>query len=163
MSTHSVIFETTAPSCLTLLTSCVLPASSCSCSCSRLQGMVIMMTSTAATVVLGHDHVRQYVPQVPVLRTGTAGNPAINGSFKVVGNTGAIAAHSIPFSNDLVLFLIRPNPRLNFGGSTTQSQDFLLVSHKPVKLQHTYTRRECGLYAACFLNSCKITVLGCSG
>ncbi len=46
-------------------------------------------------------------------------NPAVNGSYKVVGNTGAIAAHAVPFANDLVLFLIRPNARIDFGGETT--------------------------------------------
>ncbi|KAL3145060.1 hypothetical protein ABBQ32_003546 [Trebouxia sp. C0010 RCD-2024] len=58
-------------------------------------------------------------------------NPAVNGSFKVVGNTGAIAAHSIPFANDMVLFLIRPNPRLSFGGDTSSlpSQSYLLVDN----------------------------------
>ncbi len=56
-------------------------------------------------------------------------NAAVNRSFKVVGNTGAIAGHSIPFSNDLVLFLIRPNPRLDFGGPTTDipTENYLLV------------------------------------
>ena len=56
-------------------------------------------------------------------------NPAVNGSYKVVGNTGAIAAHSIPFANDLVLFLIRPNARIDFGGETTALPDqaYLLV------------------------------------
>ncbi|KAL0036357.1 hypothetical protein WJX77_003871 [Trebouxia sp. C0004] len=58
-------------------------------------------------------------------------NPAVNGSFKIVGNTGAIAGHSIPFSNDLVLFLIRPNPRLDFGGPTTDipTENYLLVDN----------------------------------
>ena len=63
---------------------------------------------------------------------GSAGNdPAKNGTFKVAGNTGAIAAHLIPFANDLVLELIRPNPRLAFGGDTTslQNQSYLLVSY----------------------------------
>lgn len=57
-------------------------------------------------------------------------NPAVNGTFKVVGNTGAIAAHAIPFANDLVLFLIRPNSRIAFGGDTSALPDkaYLLVS-----------------------------------
>ena len=60
----------------------------------------------------------------------TGNNPAVNGSFRVVGNTGAIAAHAVPFANDLVLFLIRPNARIDFGGDTTAlpDQKYLLVS-----------------------------------
>lgn len=50
-------------------------------------------------------------------------NPAINGSFRVVGNTGVITAHAIPFSNELALFMIRPNLQLNAGPDTMlQSQ-----------------------------------------
>lgn len=59
-----------------------------------------------------------------------AGNdPTVNGTFKVVGNTGAIAAHAVPFANDLVLFLIRPNSRIAFGGDTSSLPDqaYLLV------------------------------------
>ncbi|KAK9861867.1 hypothetical protein WJX84_011613, partial [Apatococcus fuscideae] len=76
------------------------------------------------------------VGQPPTLDPATASpiagnNPAVNGSFKVVGNTGAIAAHAIPFANDLVLFLIRPNARIDFGGETTALPDqaYLLVNN----------------------------------
>ena len=43
-----------------------------------------------------------------------AGNLSTDGSWKVVGNAGALAVHAVPFSNDLVLFMQRPN---NLNGS----------------------------------------------
>ena len=46
----------------------------------------------------------------------------------MVGNTGAIAGHAIPFANDLVLFLMRPNPRNSFGSDDSlPGQTFLQV------------------------------------
>ena len=42
-------------------------------------------------------------------------NPAVNGSFRVVGNTGVPSAHAQPFANNLALFIIRPNLQLGSG------------------------------------------------
>lgn len=45
---------------------------------------------------------------------GTAG-AATNGTFRVVGNSGAVPVHALPFTNELVLFMQRGN---NANGST---------------------------------------------
>lgn len=38
-----------------------------------------------------------------------AGNASVTGSWQVVGSSGALAIHAIPFTNELVLFMARPN------------------------------------------------------
>ncbi|KAK9791838.1 hypothetical protein WJX73_007086 [Symbiochloris irregularis] len=55
----------------------------------------------------------------PAVRNPINGNnAAVNGSFRVVGNTGIPTAHATPFANDLIIFLIRPNLQLNAGFDT---------------------------------------------
>ena len=44
-----------------------------------------------------------------------AGKGAKYGSWKVVGNAGALAVHAIPFTNGLILFMSRPNNRNGSG------------------------------------------------
>ena len=44
-----------------------------------------------------------------------AGSGASYGSWQVVGNAGALAVHAIPFTNDLILFMSRPNNRNGSG------------------------------------------------
>ena len=42
-------------------------------------------------------------------------NPATNGSWRVIGNAGAIAGHSIPVGYDTVFVMQRPNPKVGAG------------------------------------------------
>ena len=44
-----------------------------------------------------------------------AGSGGTYGSWQVVGNAGALAVHAIPFTNDLILFMSRPNNRNGSG------------------------------------------------
>lgn len=46
----------------------------------------------------------------------------MNGSYKVVGNSGAVPIHALPFTNELVLFMTRG---ANYNG--TQYSGFLNV------------------------------------
>ena len=60
----------------------------------------------------------------------TAGPPvAQGGSWKVVGNSGAVAIHALPFTNEIMLLLSRPT---NFaGGGDASLTNFLTVCFSP--------------------------------
>ena len=53
-----------------------------------------------------------------------AGSASTDGSWKVIGNAGALAVHAIPFTNELILFMSRPNNKNGSG-----DDPYLTVSH----------------------------------
>lgn len=69
-----------------------------------------------------------------------AGPPVAQaGSWKVVGNSGAVAIHALPFTNELMLLLSRPT---NYaGGGDAFLTNYLTVCHTSFMCQlilHTH-------------------------
>ncbi len=57
---------------------------------------------------------------------------AQNGSWRVVGNSGSVPVHALPFTNELVLFMQRGN-----NGNGTAYDSDLQVSPRPRFILHT--------------------------
>lgn len=54
-----------------------------------------------------------------------AANASGAGSWRVVGNSGCIAVHALPFTNELLLLMARPNNEE--GGQDTALTNYLTV------------------------------------
>ena len=65
------------------------------------------------------------------------------GSWKVVGNAGALAVHAIPFINGLILFMSRPNNR---NGS---ADDPYLTVNTVSRASSSHTEMLCSLPCLC--------------